>query len=62
MYSFTLITIDFQLANIHTGTKNADKTTKSIEIPSIPNLYEIPAVENKLTSFYEMKTISFRKI
>ena len=50
MYSFTLITIDFQLANIHTGTRNADKTTKSIEIPSIPNLYEIPAVENKLTS------------
>ena len=29
MYSFTLITIDFQLANIHTGTRNADKQQKA---------------------------------
>ncbi len=38
IYSLTLVFIDFQLAKIQIGTKNADKTTKSIEIPSIPSL------------------------
>ena len=61
MYSFTLITIDFQLANIHTGIRNADKTTKSMEIPSIPNLYEIPAAENKLTSSMKWKPLVLGK-
>ena len=30
---------------MHIGTKKADKTTNNIEIPSTPNLYDIPAEE-----------------
>ncbi len=36
MYSRTRFVTDVQLAQMHSGVRNADRTTKNSEIPSTP--------------------------
>ena len=39
MYSLTRVSIDSQLARMHSGIRNAVRTTNSTEMPSTPILY-----------------------
>ena len=50
MYSLTRVSIDSQLARMHSGIRNAVSTTNSTEMPSTPILYLMEPPSQSISS------------
>ena len=50
MYSLTRVSIDSQLAMMHSGIRNAVSTTNSTEMPSTPILYLMDPPSHSISS------------
>ena len=50
MYSLTRVSIDSQEARMHSGIRNAVRTTNSTEMPSTPILYLMEPPSQSISS------------